>query len=251
MSKTSIPRSTAGAAFVVLASCLMGQVVPAPADLTAPRLKSHATLPQNDPPGVPLSELLSQGQALAASKSLTSSSGIENTIFDEPGDVSGLNADSVSALYRRRTCGAGAIVIGKTTAWQYHLSASGAAVYADYDFVVETVLKNNPVAPVTSAKDIIVTRPGGSMTLGSGSFNQVTFTHQAFPQLQPGAKYLMFLSFIPATGAYQAIDAFSTLVAGDANWGMARRVYSTLYYPFLTRGSFETSIKQWITSCGG
>ena len=113
-------------------------------------------------------------EALAAAKPNAESMGIawkglDIISSDEPGDVGG--PDGLLRLYQRRTCQADAIVIGHARSWVHHVSFYGTAVYGDYDFAIDTVLKDNQTDPLRSKPDIVVTRPGGAMTLSGGPVN--------------------------------------------------------------------------------
>jgi hypothetical protein len=128
----------------------------------------------------------------------------------------------------------------------YHLSAYGTAVYGDYDFVIGTLLKDNRISSIRSKPAIVVTRPGGSLTLPGGYVNN---EFEQFPRFQSDALYLLFLRYIPESSAYEALDPNSTLVAAGNNWVIARKAFSGLTVPEFTRGVLEASIANWLTSC--
>jgi len=214
-------------------------------DFATPGLQAHATLLQNNPPGTPLAESLSRAQPIAASKGIPWK-GLDFISGDEPGNVAGLNNNALLRLYQKRACQADAIVIGHAVSWVHHLSASGTAVYGDYDFAIAAVLKDNQAHSVLLRPGIIVTRPGGSITLAGGPVN---FQFEGFPHLQSGITYLQFLKYIPASSGYYAVDPFSTLMASGNNWLITRKAFSRFVVPGFTIGALEASIGQWLTSC--
>jgi hypothetical protein len=230
----------------ISATTIFAQTTPtSTVDLTSPNLQVHASLSQNNPPGTPLPDRLRTAQSIAASKGIPWR-GIDIVSGDEVGNVAGLNNTSLLTLYQKRACLADAIVVGHPTSWLHHLSASGTAVYGDYDFAIETVLKDNLKDPFRLRPDILVTRPGGSLTLANGP---VTFQSDGFPHLQADLSYLLLLKYIPASSGYQTIDSFSTLVVKGSSWAIARKAFSSLVIPGFTRGTLEGTISQWLRSC--
>jgi hypothetical protein len=165
-------------------------------DLAAPALNAHASLPRYNPPGPPLSDSLVKGRQLATEKGVPWK-GVRWITPDEVGNTS-LNPTSVLQLYQKQACLADAIAIGHTDVWVHHLSTNGTAIYADYAFVIDSLLKDNVKSAIGSRHAIVVTRPGGSISLPDGP---LTSDFQGFPHLQAGTTYLMFLVYIPASSA--------------------------------------------------
>src|SRR5262245_38109588 len=213
-------------------------------DLTAPMLKLNAHLPRHNPPGPPLAESLVNAREAAASKGLPWQ-GL-TYIRNEGLGFATRDGFNVLQLYQKQVCEADAIVVGQTNLWAYHLSAYGTAVYGDYDFVIDTLLKDNRTSSIRSKPAIVVTRPGGSLSLPGGHVND---DFQEFPRFQSGTIYLLFLRFIPESSAYEALDPNSTLVTTGNNWVIARKLFSGLTAPEFTRGVLEASIDDWLTSC--
>jgi len=209
-------------------------------DLSSAVLRANAALPQHNPPGEKLKDVLDR---MAARPPLISTHAIESITSD---DAVGGTPEQMTALYRKRTCAADAIVTGHPIKWQYHLSSSGTAIYGDYDFAVESVLKDTATAPHLK-NHIVLTRPGGTMTLGTGAISDVKDTRQAYLPLEPDGSYLILLQYIPASGAYQGVDAFATFVQTSGAWRMARRAYSAYALPLFELGTFELTIRQWLT----
>jgi len=165
-------------------------------------------------------------------------------IVSDAENLAGFTTAAALQQYQKLACQADAVALGHTSLWAHHLSDFGTA-YTDYAFVIDTLLKDNQKSSIRSKPDIVVTRPGGSLTVNN---DLVTFEFQGFPNLQSGITYLQFLQYIPETFAYQAVDAFSTLVAIGNNWVVARRS-SAVAVPGLTRGVLEASVGNWLTFC--
>ncbi len=218
-----------------------------PIDLGSAALAANANLPQNNFPGSSLADALVRAQSLAATKGITSP-GLVFTAFDEPS--TGATPDNVSRLYQRLACTAVTIIIGHPNDSQFHISSSQTTVYGDYDFSVDAVLKNGLKAPQVIGNRIVVTRPGGTITLGTGTMNQVMYVHEGFPDWQTGKAYLLFLGYFPPTGAFFPVDAFSTFVGNSTTgWTVARKAYAQNPVFSFSRGVFEQSITQWVGSC--
>ena len=60
---------------------------------------------------------------------------------------------------------------------------------------------------------ITVTRPGGKVLLEG---QVITFNVDSFKPLTPGHRYLLFLKFLPNTGAYRAVDQRSSFDISDS-----------------------------------
>ena len=230
---------------VAMAAAVLAQSPPP--SLTDGKLIIHGTLPQQNPPGHPLAQLMSQSRSAAPSRGVVWK-GLNIVASDEE---AGSATIPVSTLllqqYSKQACHADAIFIGHPTSFAYHLSSSGTGIYGDYLFAIENVVKDNPTASLRSAAEVVVTRPGGSLTLADGP---ITFDLKAFPRLQPNATYLMFMRHIPQSSAYQSLDASSTLIATGNLWTLARQAFSGLSMPELTRGVFETTITSgWLPTC--
>jgi len=109
-------------------------------------------------------------------------------------------------------CDAEAVVLGVVESKTSQLTEKGDFIFTDYDFRVQEILKNNPGAAIQSSDTIIVTRPGGSVSL-KGQIYRVK--DKSFRNLQPGKTYLLFLNFIPNTKAYKAINSEGSFLIGE------------------------------------
>lgn len=112
---------------------------------------------------------------------------------------------------REMAGGADAIVVGTVRQKTSQLTADETFVFTDYELAVEDVLKDNPAAHVEPGCSITVARPGGKILLDG---RVVTASDSLYKPLGVGGRYILFLRFIPATGAYR---------------------------PFTDKGSFEVS----------
>jgi hypothetical protein len=223
---------------VLLAVCaeLLAQAPaasPSPVDLSAPALQFHASLGYNDQPGPQLDDMLARSRPI----------GLSLVIHDEPADVSYFTP---ARAYTRLACSADAIVIGYVTRSLSHLTKSGSSIYSDYDFVIESVLKDNLRASIASRVDIVVTRRGGAVQLPNGN---ISLTVEVLPPFQPDTSYLVFLAHIPESGGYVAKDQLATLFLRGNQWYVARKAQCKISYPALSAGNFERTIDEWLRSC--
>ena len=101
------------------------------------------------------------------------------------------------------TCKADAVVIGTLTKKASQLNGEGTFTFTEYDINVEEVLKNNAADPIQANGNVTVVRSGGSIKLNG---HIVTATDFAEKPLEKGGKYLLFLRFVPETGAYRSFS---------------------------------------------
>jgi hypothetical protein len=93
------------------------------------------------------------------------------------------------------------VVLGKVGTGTTHTTADKDWLYTDWNFAVEEVLKDNPKASVHPGATILVTRPGGKLQVNG---RMVYATCSDFQEFASGPEYLLYLRFIPETGAYVA-----------------------------------------------
>jgi hypothetical protein len=228
---------TSGSGITVLLGCIVCAVSSAQT-LAILGNPAHASLPRNDIPGRSLVDILND----AAPSSAPS---IEWEVIDEPTSMP--PGFTYTSLIQKNTCPADAIVIGSFIVSVSHLSASATGLYTDYDFVVDEVIKRPPSAILKP--DIVVTSPSGSVTVGTGSSNLLTFVNQEFPPLKQNTKYLIFLKSIPSTGAYQPVDSFSTLWLNGSKWFFMRKSVASIDLVDRAVSEFEPIIVNWLKSC--
>lgn len=97
-----------------------------------------------------------------------------------------------------------AIVIGKVKNKSSQFTDDGEFIFTDYELTIEEVLKNNSAAPIQNNSDIVVTRIGGTVQINGRIARAVD---RSFKSLELGGTHLLFLRFIPRTGAYQTYSS--------------------------------------------
>ncbi|HEY0322145.1 MAG TPA: hypothetical protein VGC66_14385 [Pyrinomonadaceae bacterium] len=110
---------------------------------------------------------------------------------------------SSEAFLKNLASSADAVVIVTVTNKSSQLTENGSFVFTDYDVAVEEVLKDNGSNNIQSQSSIVVTRPGGRILLEG---RVVTARDRVFKPLAIGGRYLLFLKYIPTTGAYHAVN---------------------------------------------
>ena len=225
---------------------VLGQPAPTPpaTDLGDARLKADAGLAQNDRPGVPLAQMLAGARASAPAHGIDWK-GLQISSSDDVG-VSPHESmrDGVARILREQSCRADAIVEGRPVGREYHLSASGTSVYGDYLLAVERVVKDYGAAALGGR--IVVTRPGGSLTLADGP---VRLEPGDFPLLRDEGTYLMFLRYVRDSGAFRPVDGVSTLTLEEPGWRVYRKVFAGVVLPGSAKGEMEATIGGWVEAC--
>lgn len=93
------------------------------------------------------------------------------------------------------------VVVGRAGAHATRIDADKDFLYTDWNVIPEEIIKSNPKAPVELGAAILVTRPGGSLQIGG---RMVYADCADFLDFVTGQEYLLYLRFIPTTGAYVA-----------------------------------------------
>jgi hypothetical protein len=102
---------------------------------------------------------------------------------------------------------AAAVVIGTVVAGQSYVSSDRTYVYSDYKVQVDSILKQDPIAKLTTGTQVTVSRPGGSVHFPSGHLTHFLVMGTGFPKV--GAKYLLFLSKLdPDATDYEVATAY-------------------------------------------
>ena len=95
-----------------------------------------------------------------------------------------------------------AVIRGRVTKKEVQITEDDSFIFTDYDVLITEVLKNNAFAPIGKDETISVTRPGGRVLL-DGII--VEAEDMAFKPLPINTHdVILFLRYIPETGAYQA-----------------------------------------------
>jgi hypothetical protein len=228
----------------VVAQHVIAQPAPGSVDLASSALSGNARLPVNELPGPRLIDVF---QPLVDRQVALGNAGktINQALGDE--DTGLAPYQNFPSLFRDLTCHSDAVVTGKFNASMSHPSASGAALYTDYDFGIDSVLKDNPQSSLRLMPHIVITRPGGTIAVNGGF---IQFSNQMFLNPRSGRTYLLFLSQVPATGAYQPAgiaskgQVFSSLElqAPAAHWRIYRTAYVTRDFPELADATLQSII---------
>lgn len=102
-------------------------------------------------------------------------------------------------------CDADAVVIAEVKNKTSLLTDAEDFIFTDYELSVSEVLKDNSRAHIETSAVITATRPGGTVQLNDGRTATIRF--DSVPPFRVGGKYLLFLQFIPTTGAYKAFTS--------------------------------------------
>jgi hypothetical protein len=95
-----------------------------------------------------------------------------------------------------------AIIRGRVVAKASQITEDDTFIFTDYDVEVTEVFGNNKTSPLATGRNIVVTRPGGKIVV-DGIIVEVTDDH-FLPLPVDGNEVVLFLHYIPETGAYQA-----------------------------------------------
>ncbi len=119
---------------------------------------------------------------------------------------------SPTQILNKMAAEADAVVVGVVKGKASQLTENGTFIFTDYDLTVEEILKDNRAAHVQSQTSLAVTRPGGKVALNGRA---VTAIDRSFKRLAIGGRYLLFLRYVPATGAYRAFNDRSSFEIDD------------------------------------
>ena len=121
-------------------------------------------------------------------------------VVKELGTVLVPDSVNLQEYLKNLTCKADAVVIGKVQAKSSQIIDEGTFVFTDYQLTVDEVLKS-AVTQVTPTQTLTVTRVGGAVILNG---HHVRATDHRQEALSPGGRYLLYLRFVPETGAFRA-----------------------------------------------
>lgn len=120
------------------------------------------------------------------------------------GDVIAPSSINLDTYLTDLSCGADVVVQGTVKSKASQINEDGTFLFTDYEFTVEDIIKNNPGSPIKPNDDITVTRTGGAVRLNGHTARAID--DRQMP-LVAGESYLLFLEFIPETGAYSSLDS--------------------------------------------
>lgn len=110
----------------------------------------------------------------------------------------------LGAYLQGLACKTDVVVVGTVKDKSSQLTEQGTAIFTDYELSVENVYKDNASAPLQPGTGITVTRFGGAVKL-KGKGRVLRSTSESERPLEVGGRYVLFLKFIPGTGAYSAV----------------------------------------------
>ncbi len=110
---------------------------------------------------------------------------------------------SLGDYLRTLTCKSDAIVIGTVKSKSSQLTDDETFVFTDYEISVSDILKNNRGAVIEPGSSITFTGSGGAVILNGHTIRALDERNEP---LENGEKYLLYLEFVPSTGAYKAFD---------------------------------------------
>ncbi|HKP12753.1 MAG TPA: hypothetical protein VJZ91_11600 [Blastocatellia bacterium] len=97
-----------------------------------------------------------------------------------------------------------AVIKGAVVKKVSQITEDDSFIFTDYDVVVTEVFKDNPTSPIEVGRPILVTRPGGKI---AASGFVVKADDEKFLPLPMNGEVLLFLKFIPESGAYKSTEA--------------------------------------------
>jgi hypothetical protein len=119
---------------------------------------------------------------------------------------------NLRSFLKDMACDSDAVVVGVINDQFSQLTEDEDFVFTDYRMAVEQVLKDNSVAPIQSASDLTITRPGGVIQLENKS---VRALDESLEPLRIGNRYILFLKYIPATASYEAFNSSGSFQISD------------------------------------
>jgi hypothetical protein len=97
------------------------------------------------------------------------------------------------------------VIRGRATKKESQLTEGEGFIFTDYEVVVLEVLKNKLASQLEPDTTLTVTRPGGKILLDDVIVRAIDESYKPLPLNDP--EVVLFLKFIPETGAYKATRA--------------------------------------------
>lgn len=120
------------------------------------------------------------------------------------GGYPGMPNFKLESFLASTSCEADAIIVGRVSSGSSQITEDGTFLFTDYELQIKKVFKNNLHSRITRLGNLIVTYPGGVVQLNN---RIIRAEDRSFLLLKPGGEYLLFLKFIPETGAYQVFNS--------------------------------------------
>jgi hypothetical protein len=134
-----------------------------------------------------------------------------------PGKIYPSEPVSLPPFLNALACDADAIVIGIPKSGSSQFTENGSFIFTDYEMTVEQVLKDNINSTIQVGDNLIITRPGGSIQINGRTIHG---NLEAFKPFKTGERYMLFLRFIPTTGAYRAFGIGSFQLRDNKVYGL-------------------------------
>ncbi len=125
-------------------------------------------------------------------------------IRQEVGDARLPRTFNLNNYLQELFCDSDAVVIGKVKSKASQINEDGTFTFTDYEFTSEEVLKNNTASLISPDNNITVTRTGGAVKVNGHIARAIDFRQVP---LIVDEHYLLFLRFIPDTGAYSGLGS--------------------------------------------
>jgi hypothetical protein len=107
---------------------------------------------------------------------------------------------NLSEYLQKSACAADAVVIGTVSSKASQLTEDGSFTFTDYELNVEEVLKDNPAAPLHANDIVTITRAGGAVKLNGRTLRATDYAEKP---LEVNGRFVLFLKYLPETGAYR------------------------------------------------
>ena len=133
------------------------------------------------------------------------------------------------------------VAIGKMGTGTPYMTARKGFVNTDWSFVVEEVLKDNTKASVIPGSTITVITFGGNLKIGQRTVHAIQKTYGEF---RAGDQYLLFLKFVPETGAYSTRWPMGFAFSGQRAALLAKQPLNRADIEAMDRDALVTTMKQ-------
>jgi len=112
------------------------------------------------------------------------------------GIVDGIMPPDAASILENMTCdrASDVIVLGKLANGVSSPTVDQGYIYTDWDVAVERVFKDSSQSPVQPGQTIVVTRPGGELTING---RHVDAIEDDFPRFHSGEKIVLYLQSLP------------------------------------------------------
>jgi len=166
---------------ILYPASLFGQAAP---DAAKQRAQMHSKQVHGSIPGQIPDRLSKTSGDVRLDRAVGTSTGIE---FPEP-----------AAVLENLSCNSDVIVLGKLGKGISSPTVDQGYIYTDWDLTVERSFKDTSQSPVEPGQTIVVTRPGGELTLNG---RHVYALEDDFPRFHAGEEVLLYLRSLPV-GTY-------------------------------------------------